>query len=59
MMMPAGFAYLAMFADHLPSPAILQWPLLLVTVLTNLVLYFALGVVLGRWWQARRKPQRE
>lgn len=48
MLIPAGVAYLLLFVDYLPSPAILQWPLVVPTLATNVVLYYLLGSWLSR-----------
>jgi len=54
MLVPAGFAYLLLLADHVPSPAALQWPVFVPSMLTNAVLYYLLGALLGRLSQGRR-----
>jgi len=45
MLIPAGVGYLLLFSNHLASPAILQWPLIVPTLVTNAVFYY----LLGRW----------
>jgi hypothetical protein len=42
-MVPSGFLYLHWLSDSVPSPAILQWQVLLPTILTNVLLYYLLG----------------
>jgi hypothetical protein len=48
MLIPAGVAYLLLFSDSLTSPAILQWPLIVPTLLTNAACYYLLGRWIGR-----------
>jgi|GEM_PF-4622124 len=52
LMVPAGFVYLALFSEYLPSPAILQWPLLVATLMTNTVFYYLVGLFLSRLIQS-------
>lgn len=54
MLVPAGIVYLLLLADHLRSPAILQWPLIVPTLLTNAALYYLLGRWIGRIARRRR-----
>jgi hypothetical protein len=48
MLIPAGVPYLLLFANHLDSPAILQWPLIVPTLVTNMVFYYLLGRWIGK-----------
>jgi len=48
MLIPAGVAYLLLLANHLDSPAILQWLLIVPTVVTNVAFYYLLGCCIGR-----------
>ena len=54
MLVPAGFFYLWLLVDHLPSPALLQWPLIVPTLITNVVLYYLLGRLIGKRVSRRR-----
>ena len=55
MLTPAGFVYLWLYGDRLASPAVLQWPLVLPTLLTNAALFYLLGGLLARLWQWRSR----
>lgn len=57
MLVPAGFAYLLLLGDHLPSPAILQWQLVVPTMSTNAVLYYLLGLLLERLAKRRDRSR--
>lgn len=48
MLVPAGVMYLLLFSDYLSSPAIVQWPLIVPTLLTNAAFYYLLGRWIGR-----------
>ena len=48
MLIPAGVGYLLLFSNHLASPAILQWPLIVPTLVTNVAFYYWLGRWIGR-----------
>jgi len=48
MLIPAGFGYLLLLSDHLASPPILQWPLIVPTLVTNTAFYYLLGRWIGR-----------
>jgi hypothetical protein len=48
MLIPAGVPYLSLFANQLESPAILQWPLIVPTLVTNMVFYYLLGRWIGK-----------
>jgi hypothetical protein len=54
MLIPAGLVYLMLFSEHLASPAMLQWPLILPTLVTNAMLYYLLGRWVGRLVARRR-----
>jgi hypothetical protein len=54
MLIPAGVVYLLLFSDYLTSPAILQWPLIVPTLVTNAGLYYLLGRWIGRIARRRR-----
>ena len=47
-LIPAGLIYLLLLADHVSSPAILQWPVIVPSLLTNAALYYLLGRWIGR-----------
>lgn len=54
MLIPAGVVYLLLFSDYLTSPAILQWPLIVPTLLTNAAFYYLVGRWIGRTAGRRR-----
>ena len=47
-LIPAGVVYLFLFSEYLANPPILQWPLLIPTLMTNAVLYYLIGRLVGR-----------
>ena len=47
-LIPAGVVYLLLFSEYLANPPILQWPLLIPTLMTNAVLYYLIGRLVGR-----------
>jgi hypothetical protein len=54
MLIPAGFVYLLLFSDYVTSPAILQWPVIVPTLLTNAAFYYVVGRWIGRTVGRRR-----
>jgi hypothetical protein len=54
MLIPAGVVYLLLFSDYLASPAMLQWPLIVPTLVTNAAFYYFVGRWLGRTARRRR-----
>jgi hypothetical protein len=48
MLIPAGVVYLMLFSDYLASPAILQWPMIMATLVSNLAFYYLLGRWIGK-----------
>ena len=54
-LVPAGFVYLLALSDHVQSPAIMQWLVLVPTLITNTALYYGLGHWAGRLWHRRRQ----
>jgi predicted cobalt transporter CbtA len=57
-LVPAGFLYLWLLADHVPSPAVLQWQVLVPTVLSNMVFFYAAGQVVAQLRQRMRSRRR-
>jgi hypothetical protein len=53
-LIPAGVVYLLLFSDYVSSPAILQWPLIVPTLLTNAAFYYLVGRWIGRTVVRRR-----
>jgi predicted cobalt transporter CbtA len=54
MYIPAGIVYLRLFADHVDSPAALQWQIIVPTLVTNAAFYYLLGNCIG-WIAGGRK----
>jgi hypothetical protein len=57
---PFGLLFAPLLSGYVPSPAILQWAVMLPTVLCNAALYYLLGVLVTRMRQKKgAAPQNE
>lgn len=56
MLVPAGFLFLWLFGELVPGPAILQLPMILATLATNVVIFFLLGRLLEWLFRRRARP---
>jgi hypothetical protein len=50
---PFGLLFAPLLSDHVPSPAVLQWAVILPTVVCNAALYYLLGVLVTAFRKKR------
>lgn len=55
---PFGLLFAPLLSNYVPSPPVLQWAVILPTVLCNAVLYYLLGVLVTAVRQRRSAAQR-